>query len=198
MEIKDNRKIKDNKEFELFKSLPQHNKILNWFADMNDDVRNAIYTLQSALPKKMIRRCQKDKKFEKEKDDMSASLNFYDEGELELIYENEDGEEYSLNIEPFTQKDIDEMDEEDFDDYLKSGITIHELAAIEVSDMNSGISAEYELTLHNVKGEMYLYLTRGAGRMGIGYDDENNVVKKRIPSEELEDYFGRKTTYDID
>ena len=55
--------VKNNGKFDLFKGLPRYNTILNWFADMSEDVEREILSLQSKLTPKMIEKCQKGRRF---------------------------------------------------------------------------------------------------------------------------------------
>ena len=183
--------IRNNNELDLFAALPEHNTILNWLAGMSPEVKRAILDLQNRLTKKALDRCKKGKKFEYEIDTASMSLNFFEEGEMELEY---DGEQFSylLNIAPFSESDLNEMLEE-ADNNLEAGSFSfqmeYEIASLEITDNDRDIEQEYSLTQHKVNDEIYLFLAKGDVEDLDIYVDSDKTIKKRISAEELEDYF---------
>ena len=180
---------KINYEIDIFDGLTQYNTILNWFADMDNNVKRLILNINKKMTKTMKGKCQKGQEFEIEADKMSVSLYSYDDG-LELEAETDKGN-YMLDISPFSQEDIDEMEEEDANGNLKDGsFNSHEyeIASLEVTDYKNDAEYEYALTLHKIDGKIYLFLQRGDVDQNVVYVQDDKIVKRCI-QEELEEYF---------
>ena len=194
--------IKNNNELNLFEALPQHNTILNWFAETDPDVKQAILTLQSKLTKKQLEKCQKGKKFESETEKAEVSFNFYDneedDNELELEYDTEEGD-YMLDINPFKQEDLDDIAQDDeFDAGVDNMIDVAfcvgvDIATISLTNYNDDTEIEYELTLHKINGEVYMKLEKSMS--GENHDKiiEEQPKEYRISAVELEAYFYQNT-----
>lgn len=187
--------VKNNGKFDLFKGLPRYNTILNWFADMSEDVEREILSLQSKLTPKMIEKCQKGKRFEIESSKIGASFSIYKEdNEMELDVDSEkDNQDCLLNICSFSEDDLEEMLENDENNLEVGSFNFqmdYEIASLEVSDYDKDIQREYSLKLQKSNGELYLLLTKSDVVENTIYPDYDNIIKKHISNEELEEYFG--------
>lgn len=189
--------IKNNNEFDLFAGLPKYNAILNWFAESDPDVKQAILTLQSKLTKKQIEKCKKGKDFESETETSSISLGLYgnDKEELEVDWEGEEGD-CLLNLNLLMQQDLCEMQEESVvrKQIEELGMTVfYPLASIDITDYVTDTETEYEASLHKIDGELYVFLTKSYSNEEHELCEDKNIIKKRIPAEELEAYFNQNT-----
>ncbi len=190
--------IKNNNELNMFEGIPQHNTILNWFAEVDEEVKNKIKKLQSKLTKAQLKNCQNGKAFESETERAEVSFDISnekdlqedDDWDLELDYETE-SMNYGLYVCPFKQEVLDSIEEESEIEKSKNGhfaYLVVEIASLSIENYNDDSELEYTLTLHKIDGEIYVFLDKSISDETVG-----EPKKLHIPQKELEEYFNQNT-----
>lgn len=113
---------------------------------------------------------------------------------MELDVDSEkDNQDCLLNICSFSEDDLEEMLENDENNLEVGSFNFqmdYEIASLEVSDYGKDTQREYSLKLQKINGELYLLLTKSDVVENTIYPDYDNIIKKHISNEELEEYFG--------